>query len=150
MPEGSGSSLEERISHLEDIEAIRGLIATYAHSIDTLDFDRLESLYSADAHLVIAAFGVDVTSPEAVRATLTGMSEAYRKMRHKIVNLDIDPESRKGRAYFMLTCIDAAQNQAMVGEGGYQYKFAKVDGKWRLSEQIIEIAYLSPASWAVE
>jgi len=145
----SDSSLEERISHLEDLEAIRGLITTYAHSIDSLDFDRLGSLYSADAHLAIGAFGVDVTSPEAITATLTGMSQAYGKMRHKIVNIDVDPKSRTGRAYFMLTCIDVAQSQPMVGEGGYQYKFTKVDGKWRFSEQIIEIAYLSPASWSV-
>jgi len=144
------AALEKRISHIEDFEAIRGLIATYAYAIDAGDFDRLMSIYLADTHFIIDAFQVDVKSSEAIRATLMSLSQGYRNMSHKIFNIDIDPKNGNGRAYFILTGIDVSLNKRVIGEGDYRYEFTKLDGQWRISEQIIHIAYLSPTSWALE
>jgi len=144
------NDLEARIGYLEDIEAIRGVIATYVYTLDGGDFDQLMTIYQPDAHFVIDAFQVDVNSADAIKPTLMGTCQAYRNMSHKIITIDVDPKSGTGRAYFLFTCIDVAQNQGMIGEGDYRYKFTKVDGQWKLSEQLIHIAYLSPAPWPME
>jgi hypothetical protein len=91
-----------------------------------------------------------VKSPEAIVTVLKGMTQDFRKMRHKIVNVNIDLEKGSGDAYFMVTMIAVQQNQPMINEGKYRYKFVRADGHWRIGEQIIDVAYLSPASWMLE
>lgn len=145
------ASLEGRISRLEDIEIIRGLLVIYANAVDTNDWDRLAEIFTPDAHYVIGVpWQVDVNSPEAIIAVLRAMSEANRRMRHKIVNVGIDPLAGTGQAYFMCSMIDVQQNQSMLCEGSYRYRFARIDDRWLIAEQIIDVAYLSPVAWMLE
>lgn len=145
------ASLERKISRLEDIEAIRRLLVTYANANDADDWDRFASIFADDAHLVITApFNVDVRSPEAVVTANRGFGHVFRKRRHNIFNVAIDPDQGSGEANFMATFIEIQQNQSMVCEGNYRFKFVIEDGFWRIGEQIIDIAYVSPASWKLE
>ena len=145
------ASLERKISRLEDIEAIRSLLVTYANFNDTDDWDRFGSIFADDAHLVITApFNVDVRSPEAVVTANRGFGDVFRKRRHNIFNVGIDPEQGSGGANFMATFIEIQKNQSMICEGNYRFKFVRENGHWRIGEQIIDIVYLSPASWKLE
>lgn len=145
------ASLDRKIRRLEDIDAMQNLLVAYASAVDNNDWDRLAGLFADDAHFVIGVpFQVDVRSPAAVVTVLQSMSEVYRRMRHKIVNVGIDPESGTGAAYYTVSMIANQQNQPMVCEGNYRYRFVKTAGGWRIGQQIIDVAYLSPAPWPLE
>src|SRR4029434_4488382 len=66
------NALAARVQTLEDREAIRALLVSYAHTLDTRDFDGFEQLWAKDAEF-IGGGGHNAKGPKAIRELLQGL-----------------------------------------------------------------------------
>src|SRR4029434_3488216 len=66
------NALAARVQTLEDRDAIRALLVSYAHTRDTRDFDAFEQLWAKDAEF-IGGGGNNAKGPKAIRDLLQGL-----------------------------------------------------------------------------
>jgi len=124
------------LSSLQAENEIRRLLTTYAYAVDDKDINLLMSLFASDVRLSIPS--KELQGAEAAKEYYLGLFASQEKMRHKIFNVELDVKNAMGRAYVTYTgrSMDTGKDSAL--EGNYRYKFAKVDGKWRISELVME------------
>lgn len=89
-------TLEERISRLEDIEAIRSLQAKYQRCLDTRDFDGLSDCFAED---VVSSYGngsMSYTGRDAVLGFLRDKMSLKMPSSHLIHGGEIDVKAAGG------------------------------------------------------
>ena len=128
---------ESRIRRLEDIEAIRNLIASYGPMADSGDAEGVAALWSENGSYDVGGFGVS-TGRQAIAALITG--ETHKGL------------MAQGCAHVMSPhhiTLDGAKAVAT----GYSTVFRK-NGEayeaWRVSANRWELARQSDGSWLVD
>jgi ketosteroid isomerase-like protein len=134
-------------------EAIRELVARYAHLADTGRFDELLELFAEDAVLepgeAPAARGRD-----AIRAFLTGTGASLAAasgrplIRHHVSNLRIDvhsPCAAEGSSYFFVVTERGPDHW-----GRYRDTYVNSGGRWRFASRRARLDGVAPGSWAAE
>jgi ketosteroid isomerase-like protein len=124
------------MSHVEDIEEIRQLLARYGHLGDSLDASALVECFTEDC--VVDANGVRYVGHDGIRESL----EAYRPiyavtpLRHVTVNvvIDVNGDEAEANSYFMLIATGTAPSVWRMGT--YRDRLRRVDGRWLLRERV--------------
>lgn len=138
---------------LEAREAIRELVASYAHFADGGKFDELVQLFAEDAVLRAGEFP-EARGREAIKAFLGGtnrsLSAATRVplIRHHTSNLSIrllGPDQAEGSCYFFVVTERGPDHW-----GRYRDRYARTSGGWLFSYRRARMDGYAPGSWVAE
>jgi hypothetical protein len=134
-------------------EAIRDLVARYAHAADSGRFDDLVALFTADGVLRLPG-DRDARGHAAIREFLGGTNQSLRAktttmlIRHHLSNLRIDVTSATeatGAVYFLVIT-----ERGLDHWGRYRDVYAALDGRWLFAERRVRLEGWTPGSWAAE
>lgn len=133
-------TLEERITRLEDIEAIRQLQAKYQRCLDTRDFDGLDECFTED---VVSAYGngsMSYRGKEQVIGFLCSVMGLDMPSTHLIHGGEIevvDAMNAKATWYLEDHLLHQKYLMKLHGAAIYYVDYRKVEGAW----QICSIGY---------
>lgn len=128
-------TLEERITRLEDIEAIRSLQAKYQRCLDIRDFDGLAECFAED---VVSSYGNGSMSYEGRDAVLNFLREAMTlKMpsSHLIHGGEIDVKDTSNASakwYLEDFLLHRKYKLKLHGAAIYDVDYIKSDGRWQI------------------
>jgi hypothetical protein len=134
------ASLEQRKTHLEDINAIKRLQRAYGYYLDEALWDEVANLFADDATIEIGLDGV-YRGKKRVREYLYALGDGKAGLspgqlnEHMqlmpVVTVAPDGQSAQGtwRAVIMTGQLG---KQALWGEGPYENEYVKVDGVWKI------------------
>lgn len=135
MNEGTGLSLEQRISRLEAIEEIKSIKARYCRYVDTKDWEGFASLFSAD---LVIDFGESTSHPQTREEFVASAARHFAKNRsvHQVhlgeVEIIDDTHARAVWPMYDLvekTSADSAY-ASHTGWGHYIEEYRKEAGRW--------------------
>ncbi|MBF6384174.1 nuclear transport factor 2 family protein [Nocardia farcinica] len=142
------------LQEISDRMEIEDLMVRYAHAIDTHQWDLLDELFTADAHIDYTAMGGPAGDLAATKQFLATALPNFPAFQHLISNsaLTIDGDTATGRTM--------CQNPMLVGgsDGPQQLMlcglwnldtFARIDGRWRIRSRVEEKSYMFLAGSAV-
>ncbi|WP_439684447.1 SnoaL-like domain-containing protein [Cupriavidus oxalaticus] len=136
-------SVEQRVTRLEDIEAIKFLKAKYAEHLDNgYDPDGVASLFMEDGLWEIKGVGGKAKGHAEIKQHCRNLSSGVTWALHNIVSpaIEVDAEGQRATATFYLVCFvsmtseQSPQGEAMFIAGKYTDKLVKVRGKWLFEE----------------
>lgn len=127
--------LEERITRLEDIEAIRYLQAKYQRCLDTRDFDGVASCFNTDATSSYGNGKMSYTGRDAIVKFLCSVMSLSLPSTHLIHGgeIDVDGDTAKGKWYLEDHLIAEKFFVEIHGAAIYFVEYKKVDGEWLIS-----------------
>ncbi len=129
-------SLEERITRLEDIEAIKQLKARYCEICDDdHDPERITSIFTTDG--VWEGKGIGrAEGHDEIRALFGRFQQAIRFSQHMTMNpiIEVDGADARGTWYFFGPFTMEAGNQALWQACRYHERYRKVEGRWLIAE----------------
>jgi hypothetical protein len=142
------------LAQLADREALRELVAAYAHLADGGRLDALAELFAPDGRLRI-----DDRPPlegrGAIRAFLGGTRESLRTaaaarplVRHHVTNLTLTlepPDGATGSAYFLVVT-----ERGVDHWGRYRDRYVRMPEGWRFAERRVRLDGMAPGSWAAQ
>jgi ketosteroid isomerase-like protein len=131
-------------------EAIRDLVAQYAHAADRGRFDELATLFTDDGVLELPD-GRTARGAAAIRAFLGGTgadlaTSAIGRIRHHVSSHRIVVENgaeAEGFAYFLVVTDRGPDHW-----GRYHDRYALVDGSWRFALRRVRLDGYAAGSWA--
>ena len=146
-------TLEERITRLEDIEAIKSLVTTYARGADrNNDPAILAPLYTEDAVWEAEGFG----RHEGIEAIAREMAEVGRETILWSLHYMVSPEIRIADDGKSAECFwylwelakmpgkDGQPEDNVIG-GWYETKLVKTDGGWKFRHVTLVLKLICPA-----
>lgn len=127
------SALEQRITRLEDIEAIKQLKARYCEICDDLhNPDRIASVFAEDAIWESEAFGKAVGHDE-IRALFQKFRDMFTFSQHNIMNPIIEVNGDRATAMWYIlgpwTLAEGDKETWMALR--YDDDYVKIDGEWK-------------------
>jgi len=137
-------TLEERITRLEDIEAIRSLQAKYQRCLDTRDFDGIAECFADD---VVSSYGNGSMSYEGKDAVLTFLCSVMTlKMpsTHLIHGGEIDvreAENASAKWYLEDYLLHRKYKMKLHGAAIYDVEYVKREGRWMIKSIGYERCY---------
>jgi len=136
-------SLQEISDRLE----VQALMIRYARSIDTQDYELLDSCFTPDAHVDYTQSGGTKGPYPEVRAWLEKALAPFATMMHFIGNttIEFDGDKASSRTYVInpmgFPNPDGTLHMFTVG-AHYVDKLVRTDQGWRIAERIEEAVYM--------
>lgn len=144
------ADLAARLQRLEDLEAVRSTWLDYCHRLDSVDFDALADVFSADATLEMDGLAPSLDGTYQGRRSIiddfyarTGATasreETPRLMTGHLstnMQIDLDGDEAKTLAYFFEIVDD---NLVLIGT--YQHRMRREPDRWRFAFLRISIRY---------
>ena len=122
------------LQRLLDENEIRALSATYARGLDRHDEALVRSVFADDATTHYGSFrgGPDEMATMAMRAL-----SAYRATQHVLgqITVAIEDDSATGEVYFQAFHQHATEGFDRFICGRYIDRYARVDGRWRMTHR---------------
>jgi uncharacterized protein (TIGR02246 family) len=134
-------------------EAIRDLVAAYAHAADAGRFDEVAALFTADGVLETPDH-VEHRGRDAISAFLRGTGSdlaratAVPLIRHHVSNLRLavtGPDDATGAAYFLVFTERGPDHW-----GRYRDRYARRDTGWLFAHRRVRLDGYAPGGWAAE
>ena len=130
---------------LADRLAIDDLLTRYTRAIDTGDWDRLDEVFTADAHIDYTATGGTSGSFPEVKKWLAETLPMFTRLQHYVTQKDVtlDGDEARVAAYFYNPmAIDNADGPSFFMEigGVYHHELVRTEAGWRsrhLHEQLV-------------
>ena len=139
-------TLEERVARMEDRDAIREVIASYAHGLDMPDRDVFTSVWTEDAvYRVDEPFG-EVRGIDAITSAWDTFQLIFPSMYHHTMNVVIDGphgNDATSTSFALVTGTDA-EGTAWTASCTYYDTFRRADGRWLLAERYDKVNYMVP------
>jgi ketosteroid isomerase-like protein len=139
-------SLEQRVAQIEDRDQIRETIARYAHGLDLPDRDVFASVWAPDAvYRVDEPFG-EVRGVAAITAAWDTFQTIFVSMYHHTMNVVVDGphgDAASAVSFALVTGTDA-EGTAWTASCIYYDTFARIDGRWLLTERYDKVNYMVP------
>lgn len=127
------ATLEERLTRLEDIEAIRRLKSRYCDACDDgHNVGAVAELFAPDAVWQSTDHGTHRGHDE-IRTAFRSFGEAISFSQHNATNLDIEMDGdRATGTWHFIGVLDFYEASAVLGLIRYEEEYAKIDGRWRI------------------
>ena len=128
-------TLEERISRLEDIEAIRCLQSKYQRCLDTRDFEGLAECFAPDAVSSYDGGNMSYTGRDAIIGYLRSVMTRHLPSAHLIHGGEIDvtgPESATAKWYLEDHLLHRRFLVKLNGAAIYDVSYTKAGGRWQI------------------
>ena len=137
------SGLAARVQTLEDRDAIRALLVSYASTLDNRDFAGFEQLWAKDAEFSGGAGNV-AKGPVAIRDLLRGLlskngAPVPGKDFHLVMNQTVDLTGDTATGFSRGTWVTTnAENRLQVTIiANYYDQFVREDGRWKFKRHQI-------------
>ena len=143
------ANLQTRLRHLEDLEALRTLINTYASACDAGDIALFTTTFAADSVLAAAWFG-EIRGRDAIGQGVAS-ARNWGRLMHSISNMQVEitGEGRAtGTAYLSFYAVKDRKElgRNYVFGGPYYFTFERLEGEgeeggkrgWRVRRLEIE------------
>jgi uncharacterized protein (TIGR02246 family) len=149
-PQPASDALAVRIQALEDRDAIRALLVSYATMLDNRDFPGFEQLWARDAEFVGSA-GNTAKGPAAIRALMEGLLKAsgapvpgrdFHLVMNQTVDVTGDTATGLSRGTWVVTNPDKQLQISIVAN--YYDQFVRENGRWKFKRH--QIGGTPPAS----
>ncbi|QXF82303.1 nuclear transport factor 2 family protein [Rhodococcus pyridinivorans] len=142
-----GPSLLDRITHLEDLEAIRKLDAQYCRHLDDGNWDALMELFTDDGEFDGLSHP---QGKEEMRTFFAGLADGgLTSFWHFITNLEIDLDGVRAtvRSFLWQPCV--TDGTPAIAAGRYNDEVVKVDGRWLYKVKQVRFHFFGPleAGW---
>jgi len=127
------ATLEQRITRLEDIEAIKQLKARYCEICDdNHDADKILSLFTEDG-IWEGKNIAHATGHDEIRALFQDFQKTITFSQHMVQNpiIEVNGTTATARWYFFGT-FTYANDQARWQAARYHEDYEKVDGEWKI------------------
>jgi hypothetical protein len=134
------------LQSLGDRVAIDDLLTSYTVAIDSHDWDRLDTVFTPDAHLDYTASGGLAGSFAEMKAWLAETLPMFTGMQHFVTQKDVRlaGDEARVRAYFLNPLVidreDGTRWQMDVG-GVYAHDLVRTDGGWRSRRLVEEVLW---------
>ena len=134
------------LQSLGDRVAIDDLLTSYTVAIDSHDWDRLDTVFTPDAHLDYTASGGLAGSFAEMKAWLAETLPMFTGMQHFVTQKDVRLAGDEAtvRAYFLNPLVidreDGTRWQMDVG-GVYAHDLVRTDGGWRSRRLVEEVLW---------
>ena len=139
----SPAALAARVQVLEDRDAIRALLVSYASTLDNRDWAGFEQLWAKDAEF-LGGGGNSAKGPAAIRDLLRGLltknaAPAPGRDFHLVMNQTVDITGDTATGFSRGTWVSTnASNQLQVTIiANYYDQFVKEDGRWKFKRHQI-------------
>jgi SnoaL-like protein len=139
--------LESRFEHLENVEAIRSLLARYCKALDERDVAAMTALWSHDAVLIVRPWKLEFKGAKAVVDFYTAYFQGpWIEPRHNCANEHIERSGNgyKSFSYFHETL--AREQLSVIGWGTWTDHFVHEEGVWKFARREIDVMALAPIS----
>ena len=137
------NALAARVQSLEDREAIRALLVSYAHTLDTRDFDGFEQLWAKDAEFIGGA-GNNAKGPKAIRDLLQGLLKQNAAPTpgrdfHLVMNQTVDVTGDTATGYSRGTWVNTNAEKRLQWSiiTNYYDQFVREGGRWKFKRHQI-------------
>lgn len=131
---------------LSDRIEIDDLITSYTRAVDTLDWARFDTVFTADATIDYTASGGIRGTRDEVREWLAQTLPMFSHMQHYVCQkeVELDGDTAQVRVYLMnpmvITQPDGSPWRMEVG-GYYLHRLVRTPDGWRSQELVEEIAW---------
>ncbi len=132
-------TLEERITRLEDLEAIRQLKATYCDICDdNHDPDRIVTIFAEDGIWEGKGIGT-ATGLAEIRTLFEGFRDAISFSQHMAVNpiIEINGDQASGKWYFFGPFTMRKDNAPLWQACRYHEQYSRINGVWKIQHLLI-------------
>ncbi len=147
-------TLEERVQHLEDVEAIKRLKHQYMEYGNVYDADGFITLLTEDTVWDGgAAFGRH-EGVEAVAQMVRDAGSQINFSAHFVMNelIDVDGDRASGKWWLLMPCTVNTDSggEAQWIMAAYDDEYAKIDGRWLIKSTKLDVKVFAPHSkgWA--
>jgi ketosteroid isomerase-like protein len=127
------NELAQRITRLEDIEAIKQLKVRYSHICDDLhNPDTIASVFAEDAIWESADFG-RAQGHQEIRDLFQQFRDTFTFSQHNMTNpiIEVDGDRATGIWYISGPWTHAENNHAIWMMARYDDDYVKIDGEWK-------------------
>jgi hypothetical protein len=131
---------------ISDRIEIDDLITRYTRSVDTLDWERFDTVFTPDATIDYSASGGKKGTRDEVRDWLAETLPMFSNMQHYVAQkeVDLDGDTAEVRVYLMnpmqIAQPDGSKWHMDVG-GYYLHKLVRTPDGWRSRELVEELAW---------
>jgi len=137
-------TLEERIARLEDLEAIRALVARYGFAIDDRDLAAVAGLFTQDGRFRSKDGVMDASGRQNVLAQFEGRFAALGPTNHfthdHVVWMD-DSSPGSARGLVSAHAEVVRDGRPMVVALRYEDAYRREDGAWRFADRQLSFFY---------
>lgn len=139
----SADTLAAKVQVLEDREAIRALLVTYARTLDERDFAGFEQLWAKDAEFIGGANNI-AKSPKAIRDLLQGLLKVngapvpgrdFHLVMNQTVDVIGDTATGFSRGTWVVTDPDTKLRISIIAN--YYDRFVREGGRWKFKRHQI-------------
>jgi uncharacterized protein (TIGR02246 family) len=137
------NALAARVQTLEDRDAIRALLVSYAHTLDTRDFNAFEQLWARDAEF-IGGGGNSARGPKAIRDLLQGLlkqngAPVPGRDFHLVMNQTVDVSGDTATGYSRGTWVVTNEEKRLQWSiiTNYYDQFVREGGHWKFKRHQI-------------
>jgi uncharacterized protein (TIGR02246 family) len=148
----SADALAARVKVLEDRDAIRALLVSYASTLDSRDFAAFEQLWAKDAEF-IGGTNDRAKGPSAIRDLLQGLLKANAapvpgRDFHLVMNqtVDVTGDTATGFSRGTWVATDPEKRLRIAIIANYYDQFVREDGRWKFKRHQIGGTPPAPAS----
>ncbi|MEU0542713.1 nuclear transport factor 2 family protein [Nocardia sp. NPDC005978] len=136
-------SLQEISDRLE----IADVMVRYSHAVDTHQWDLLDELFTADAHIDYTAMGGPAGDLASTKQFLASVMPNFTAFQHLVSNSSIRVDGDSATARTMChnpMVVDGADGHQRLMLCGLWYldSFTRVAGVWRISRRVEEKSYM--------
>jgi uncharacterized protein (TIGR02246 family) len=139
----SSDALAAKVQMLEDREAIRALLVTYARTLDERDFAGFEQLWAKDAEFIGGAKN-SAKGPAAIRALLQGLLKVNGaavpgRDFHLVMNQTVDVTGDAATGFSRVTWVvtDPEKQLRISIIANYYDQFVREGGRWKFKRHQI-------------
>ena len=145
----SNGDLESRIRNLEDVEAIKQLMASYCVNLDHgCDADVLTGLFADGGvwEATTVGRGLKVEGKEAIHKFFSAAAVSIPFAVHMVMNPMIKVDGDKATAiwYLLQPNTQADDDRAYWGTARYDNDYVKVNGEWKIKHSRINSFFMTP------
>jgi uncharacterized protein (TIGR02246 family) len=137
-----GSDVNQKLSALEDREAIRQLLIDYGRTLDARDFAGFAELFASDAVYVGGGPGGEAHGPEAIRNQLEKTFQAnpsgvsgpnFHLFFNATIELHGDEATSTSKGAFVIQSADNHPDLLILAT--YHDTLVREDGRWKFSRR---------------
>ena len=141
------SELEKRITHIEDLEAIKQLKARYCEICDdNHNPERITSVFATDG--IWEGRGIaNAKGHDEIRKLFERFQKMMSFSQHNVMNpiIEVDGDTAHGTWYFLGLFTFHENNQAKWQTTRYHEDYVKVDGVCKIQHRDVHLARRIPA-----
>lgn len=135
------AALEQRITRLEDIEAIKQLKARYCHICDdTHNPDTIASVFAEDGIWESKDFG-QAQGHKDIRKLFAGFRKMFTFSQHNITNpvIEVNGDRATGIWYIMGPWTLTENNKEIWMAARYDDDYVKINGAWKYQHLRVDL-----------